>query len=233
MNRTVANWKGKKQLPFPSIRLRVDRRGAEPETVKFRRLHVLEFDSDRKRMSVVVRDRRGAVRVVTKGAESSVLPRCDSGPAEATARHIDDYAGVGLRTLAVAVRRMGEDEYAGWAARLEAAGQALSGREEALRAAYGEAERGLELVGAVAVEDKLQEDVTGTLVRLGMAGVKVWVLTGDKRETAVNISYSCGHFQRGMEVRKREKVSERRFASRNADGTTNGDSQRRLPLTFY
>ncbi len=69
-----------------------------------------------------------------------------------------------------------------------------------VRAVYSEIESEMELIGAVAVEDKLQDRVTETLVRLGTAGIKVWILTGDKKETAVNISYSCGHFQRGMHI---------------------------------
>jgi len=64
-----------------------------------------------------------------------------------------------------------------------------------LREVYEKIESNLDLFGAVAVEDKLQEDVTKTLIRLGAAGIKTWVLTGDKKETAINISFSCGHFR--------------------------------------
>ena len=56
------------------------------------------------------------------------------------------------------------------------------------------------IAGAIGVEDKLQEEVKETLVSLGDAGIKVWILTGDKRETAVNISFSCGHFQQKMSL---------------------------------
>ena len=76
----------------------------------------------------------------------------------------------------------------------------MTDREKKMREVYQEMESGLEVLGAIAVEDKLQEDVQGTLIRLGMAGIKVWVLTGDKKETAINISYSCGHFQTDMQV---------------------------------
>ena len=61
-------------------------------------------------------------------------------------------------------------------------------------------ERGYNLLGATAVEDKLQDGVKETLVNLGLAGISVWILTGDKKETAINISYSCGHLQPGMAV---------------------------------
>ena len=65
--------------------------------------------------------------------------------------------------------------------------------------AFESIESGLSLIGATAVEDKLQEDVAITLEPLGKAGIKVWVLTGDKKETAVNISHACKHFSKNME----------------------------------
>ena len=72
------------------------RSGTEIDKV-FIKLQVLEFDSTRKRMSVIVRDPDSRVILVTKGAESSVLPRCAEGPKEQTNGHIDEYAVVGLR----------------------------------------------------------------------------------------------------------------------------------------
>ena len=68
-------------------------------------------------------------------------------------------------------------------------------------------ERDYTLLGATAVEDKLQDSVKETLVNLGIAGISVWILTGDKKETAINISYSCGHLQPGMTVLDSSTVS--------------------------
>ena len=62
-------------------------------------------------------------------------------------------------------------------------------------------EVGLSLLGATAVEDRLQEGVADTLAALGEAGLVVWVLTGDKKETSLNICYSCGHLSQDMTVR--------------------------------
>lgn len=53
-------------------------------------------------------------------------------------------------------------------------------------------ERDFTLVGSTAIEDKLQEGVPDTIKMVKQAGIKLWVLTGDKIETAVNIGYSCG-----------------------------------------
>lgn len=65
-------------------------------------------------------------------------------------------------------------------------------------AAFEEIESNLVLVGASAIEDKLQDEVEDTLESLRMAGIKIWVLTGDKVETAINISSSCRHFSPEM-----------------------------------
>ena len=71
-------------------------------------------------------------------------------------------------------------------------------RESKLNQAYEKIESNLNLIGVTAVEDKLQEGVENTLLCLRQAGIKIWVLTGDKMETAVNISSSCKHFSNKM-----------------------------------
>ena len=77
----------------------VDSRGSGPPCLKtFQRLHILEFDSTRKRMSVIVRNPSGSLVLVTKGAESSILPLCTAGPVLEVNRSIDEYAVQGLRS---------------------------------------------------------------------------------------------------------------------------------------
>ena len=117
-----------------------------------------------------------------------------------TNAHIDQYALVGLRTLVIGVRQLTDNDLEWFEKELSDASQAIEGREERVMAVYDQMERGYTLLGATAVEDKLQEGVRETLVRLGEAGISVWILTGDKKETAVNISYSCGHLQPGITV---------------------------------
>ena len=170
------------------------------EVREYQKLSVLEFDSTRKRMSVIVRYPCGKIMLVTKGAESSVLPRCVRGPVEMTNKHIDQYALVGLRTLAVATRELSTEELEKFEEELSAAQQDLEHKERRVAEVYDQVERDYDLLGATAVEDKLQEGVKETLVNLGLAGISVWILTGDKKETAINISYSCGHLQPGMAV---------------------------------
>ena len=76
---------------------------------------MLEFDSDRKRMSVIVKNPRGDIRVVTKGAEVTLLPKCQDNTKtsvlQTTLQHINQFAGEGLRTLAVAVKTLTPEDY--------------------------------------------------------------------------------------------------------------------------
>ncbi|KAM9231066.1 phospholipid-transporting ATPase IF, partial [Leptosomus discolor] len=170
----------------------------KPERYKL--LHVLEFDPNRRRMSVIVESPSGEKLLFTKGAESSVLPRSKSGEIDKTRIHVDEFALKGLRTLCVAYRRFTPEEYQEISKRLHEARTALQQREERLADVFNFIERDLELLGATGVEDKLQEKVQETIEALRLAGIKVWVLTGDKHETAVSVSLSCGHFHRTMNI---------------------------------
>ncbi|XP_059618975.1 phospholipid-transporting ATPase IF isoform X2 [Phlebotomus argentipes] len=164
--------------------------------MKFKRLHVLEFTSDRKRMSVIVRDQKGQIWLYTKGAESHVLPLCDNTPRQlisVTQSHINDFAKLGLRTLTVARRRISNSEYIAFCNEITQANNSLTDRKALVENCQQKIERNLELLGATAVEDALQDNVRDTLEALRHAGIKVWVLTGDKVETALNIALSCGH----------------------------------------
>ncbi|XP_053678428.1 phospholipid-transporting ATPase IF [Anopheles nili] len=170
----------------------------DEELVQYQRLAVLEFTSDRKRMSIIVRDTYGQIWLYTKGAESHVLPLCAFSPLiETTQKHIDEFAKLGLRTLAVARRRLTQQEYQTFSDELIEASSSLVNRAELVEECQRRIETELELLGATAVEDALQDDVRGTLQALGQAGIRVWVLTGDKVETALNIALSCGHIPDG------------------------------------
>ncbi|EDX01917.1 phospholipid-transporting ATPase IF isoform X2 [Drosophila yakuba] len=169
---------------------------AKPREETFQRLHVLEFTSDRKRMSVIVRDTEGRRWIYTKGAESYVFPLCANSSADLVTKtdaHISDFARLGLRTLAIARRLIGEEEYQDFLVELAQANSSLENRKQLSEECYAKIESNLDLLGATAVEDALQDDVADTLVSLQAAGIKIWVLTGDKVETALNIALSCGH----------------------------------------
>ncbi|XP_054569743.1 phospholipid-transporting ATPase IF isoform X5 [Eptesicus fuscus] len=167
---------------------------------RYRLLHILEFDSDRRRMSVIVQAPSGEKFLFAKGAESSILPTCIGGEIEKTRIHVDEFALKGLRTLCMAYRQLTSKEYEVIDRRLFEARTALQQREEKLANAFQFIEKDLILLGATAVEDRLQDKVRETIEALRMAGIKVWVLTGDKHETAVSVSLSCGHFHRTMNI---------------------------------
>ena len=157
-------------------------------------LNVLEFSSDRKRMSVVCRTPEGAVVLYCKGADNTLFERMAPGAPhlEATAGHLKAYGDEGLRTLVCAKAVLDPAVYAPWDRRFAEARQLIGDRRgPALAALAEELEQDLEFVGATAIEDKLQESVPGCVERLRGAGLKVWMLTGDKAETAINIGFAC------------------------------------------
>lgn len=160
--------------------------------------HILEFDPTRKRMSVIVKTPDDRMLLICKGADTAILPRCVSGNKNDTIEHMSRYAVDGLRTLCISHKYLTQEEFVDCDEKLRNARTALSDREEKLAEAFDYVENNLHLLGATGVEDKLQEGVPETIEKMRLAGIKVWVLTGDKQETAVNISHSCGHFQVGM-----------------------------------
>ncbi|XP_030605028.1 phospholipid-transporting ATPase ID [Archocentrus centrarchus] len=163
-------------------------------TVTYSLLAILDFNNIRKRMSVIVRNPEGRIRLYCKGADTVLLERlhpCNQELMSITSDHLNEYAADGLRTLALAYRDLSEDEWEAWSESHRFADKATNCREDRLAAAYEEIEQNMMLLGATAIEDKLQEGVPETIAVLSLANIKIWVLTGDKQETAVNIGYSC------------------------------------------
>ncbi|RUS32171.1 hypothetical protein BC938DRAFT_476104 [Jimgerdemannia flammicorona] len=108
-----------------------------------------------------------------------------------TIYHIQQFATEGLRTLLYAHRFLEPEEYARWSKRYVEATMSLTNRQENMEAAGEEIEKEMRMTGATAIEDKLQQGVPDAIDRLRRAGIKMWMLTGDKRETAINIGHSC------------------------------------------
>lgn len=106
-------------------------------------------------------------------------------------QHTDDFASEGLRTLLYGYRFLEEDEYARWKEIYREAETSLVDRQKLIEDAGELIEQNFELAGATAIEDKLQDGVPETVDKLRRANIKVWMLTGDKRETAINIGHSA------------------------------------------
>ncbi|ROT40490.1 phospholipid-transporting ATPase [Sodiomyces alkalinus F11] len=157
-------------------------------------LAVCEFNSTRKRMSTIYRCPDGKIRVYCKGADTVILERLnDNNPhVESTLRHLEEYASEGLRTLCLAMREVSEQEFQEWYQIFDAASTTLGGgRADELEKAAELIEHDFFLLGATAIEDRLQDGVPETIHTLQQANIKVWVLTGDRQETAINIGMSC------------------------------------------
>ncbi|XP_010540082.1 PREDICTED: probable phospholipid-transporting ATPase 4 [Tarenaya hassleriana] len=169
---------------------------------EYKVLNLLDFTSKRKRMSVVVRDEEGQILLLCKGADSIIFERLAKNGRTyltPTTRHLNEYGEAGLRTLALAYRKLDEDEYSAWNAEfLKAKTSIGSDRDALLERVSDIIERDLILVGATAVEDKLQKGVPQCIDKLAQAGLKLWVLTGDKMETAINIGFACSLLRQGM-----------------------------------
>ncbi|XP_047231171.1 phospholipid-transporting ATPase VA [Girardinichthys multiradiatus] len=170
----------------------------------FELLHTLGFDSTRKRMSVVVRHPlTDQITVYTKGADSVIMDLIkapDAGNSKGkrqkkiffrTQSYLNLYAADGLRTLCIAKKILSKEEYARWLQHHLEAETAIQGREELLFESALRLETNLHLLGATGIEDRLQDGVPETIASLRKAGLQIWVLTGDKQETAVNIAYAC------------------------------------------
>eukprot|EP00934_Nitzschia_sp_Nitz4_P003792 Nitzschia sp. Nitz4//scaffold193_size40683//22974//28351//NITZ4_007501-RA/size40683-augustus-gene-0.57-mRNA-1//-1//CDS//3329540285//3782//frame0 len=192
-------------------------------------LAVNKFDSERKRMSILLRSppELGSVAMLfCKGADSAMLDAevCtgadkivapdvqnrDSTQLRSVSEgsdqqqeddweiaqmlgiqsHLGEFASEGLRTLVLGIRFLTDDQCTTWLEEFKAASTSIKNRNEKLKAAAYSIEREIHIVGATAIEDKLQVGVPRTIATLEKAGIKLWVLTGDKRETAIEIGYS-------------------------------------------
>lgn len=115
-------------------------------------------------------------------------------------KHLDEYATEGLRTLLFARKFIPAKEYHEWKKIYNEAATSLVNRQDMIEAAGEMIEQSLDLVGASAIEDKLQAGVPETIEKLRRANIKIWMLTGDKRETAINIAHSARICRPGSDI---------------------------------
>ena len=105
---------------------------------------------------------------------------------------------IGLRTLLLAKRELSEKDLQNFQNKMQQANEDVTNREEKVNLCYEEIEQNLEIIGSTALEDRLQDQVPETIEFIRRAGIKVWVLTGDKVETAKNIGLSAKLLQDDM-----------------------------------
>lgn len=176
-------------------------------------LATIEFTSDRKRSSVVARFQHPllgeeVLYVFTKGADTMIKPILKTSTLESeigqhTLQHLDEYAVDGLRTLMLGGRLVGEEEFRTWSAEWEECSQAMTDRAKRMALCADKLECDLDLHGVTGVEDRLQGEVGETIEIMQQCGIKVWMLTGDKVETAINIGIATGLLEPFVDPRKR------------------------------
>ncbi|TGZ83219.1 phospholipid-translocating P-type ATPase [Ascodesmis nigricans] len=175
------------------------------EEKHFEVLSTLEFNSSRKRMSAIIRmPDTGKIMLFCKGADSIIYSRLRRGEQvelrQETAQHLEVFAREGLRTLCIAEKELSEQEYKTWSMQHDLAAAAVHDREQKLDEVSDAIEQDLWLLGGTAIEDRLQDGVPDTIALLAEAGIKLWVLTGDKVETAINIGFSCNLLDNNMDL---------------------------------
>uniref|UniRef100_A0A2P2LI21 Phospholipid-transporting ATPase n=1 Tax=Rhizophora mucronata TaxID=61149 RepID=A0A2P2LI21_RHIMU len=150
--------------------------------------------STRKRQSVVCRYPDGRLVLYCKGADTVIYERLINGNdnlKKISREHLEQFGSAGLRTLCLAYRDLSPEIYESWNEKFIQAKSSLREREKKLDEVAELIEKDLTLIGCTAIEDKLQEGVPTCIETLSRAGIKIWVLTGDKMETAINIAYAC------------------------------------------
>ena len=161
-------------------------------------LNTCEFTSTRKRQSSIVKDlETEQIVLYCKGADNVIVERLfqpdkQQELLDKTNLFVEEFAKDGLRTLFLAKKNLEPKEYIKWNKQFQQAELVIHNREDAVAKVNNIIEEGLTLIGSTAIEDRLQDDVEDTIQFAKSAGIKVWVLTGDKIGTAINIGLSAG-----------------------------------------
>ena len=155
-------------------------------------LHEMPFTSESKRMGVILRHvLSGEIVFYVKGADTVMLDRVSETDSDWVEEETGNLAREGLRTLVVACRSLSQEVYERFASELHKARLARTARSAAVNAAFGMLEEDLRVLCVTAVEDRLQAHVRTTLEMLRGANVRIWMLTGDKLETAVAVAQTA------------------------------------------
>ncbi|KAI9209541.1 uncharacterized protein BJ171DRAFT_608665 [Polychytrium aggregatum] len=172
-----------------------------PTDIEYMVLTTIEFTSARKRMSTIYKYPDGRIVLLCKGADSVIIPRLvpidlipsdEIGVMKSTLEHVGQFAKEGLRTLVYACKILTPEDFEDWHKSYVLASTSLDQRAKFMDEVADTIEQDLILLGATAIEDKLQTGVPQTIGKMRRAGIRLWMLTGDKKETAVNIAYNCG-----------------------------------------
>ena len=182
----------------------------EYKTIDFEKLQLIEFSSDRKRETIIVREKNykdsknNVIKLYCKGADSIIEERLSNRTPKNILKqckyYVNKFSDLGYRTLFIAMRIISQEEYDIFSSALKEAQMSLQNKEEEVSKVYETIEKDLFLLGATIVEDKLQDLVPETIRDLRLANIKIWMLTGDKMNTAYNIGLSCNLISKKMKT---------------------------------
>jgi magnesium-transporting ATPase (P-type) len=134
------------------------------EVYKFKLLNLFEFNSDRKRMSVIIRDEQGTITLLCKGADTVIAKLLSDnnefGLLHKINKYLEDFGRKGLRTLMIARKVITKDEYKQFYKTYHAAISSVLNKKELVNSCYEDMEKNLELIGATAIEDCLQDNLS-------------------------------------------------------------------------
>ena len=175
--------------------------------VNFEILNVLNFSSERKRMSIIFREPEGKIKIYIKGADSEIIKRLsekskNSKIFQKINKDVECFSNLGFRTLMVAYREIREKDFINWRNKLHVEELNMQKKNKEIEKYYDSIEKNFEILGATIVEDKLQDRVPQTIKEIKSAGIKFWVLTGDKMSTAENIGFSCNLISKEQKIFK-------------------------------
>ena len=175
-----------------------------PTKKRFEKLQIIEFNSDRKRESIIVKTPEGKIIMYCKGADSIIEKRLSSKTntqiLKQSKYYVDKFSAQGLRTLFIAMKVMSNKEYMIFEKELNESMMSLEDKDKKVNAVYDKIEKNLYLIGTTIVEDKLQDKVPETIRDLRLAKIKIWMLTGDKMNTAYNIGLSCNLISKKLKI---------------------------------
>ena len=187
------------------------RRHHTGETMAFSIIQVFPFTSESKRMGILVQDKHtGEIWFYLKGADVVMAPLVQRAGHDWLQEECDNMAREGFRTLVIGRKRLSEEALIDFMSKYNQAKLAMVDRETYMRRVVATLlECEIELLGVTGVEDRLQEDVKVTLELLRNAGIRMWMLTGDKVETATCIAISSKLVGRGQNIFQIQKIADK------------------------
>lgn len=158
---------------------------------RFKILNVFPFTSSRKRMGLIV-EFEEKIYYFLKGADSIMIPFLKMESRSKAGEDTALLSSSGLRTLVFSQIEIKKEDYDKFVEDYKEASSSLTERKKKMEQVITHLEGDMDFVGITGVFDLLQDDVKESIENLRHAGIKVWMLTGDKMETAKNISVTTG-----------------------------------------